>query len=287
MSTDRLTPAAESLASPAVRGVPSPPLVQAAPDGGEAQEAAACASCGTPATGAFCTHCGQEHARARVLSLREFVAESLDTFVSFDSKVLRSLVPLVARPGVLTREYLDGRRAPYLSPMKVFVVLNVAFFFLVQVFDPVTAEIALGSPEAVEQVAEARGASTAAFSARLEGEIADALPTWIFVIVPLFALGVAGLYAGSRRPVALHLVFAFHFMAFVLVAFAPGVVTRVDAANTAALLALPVYLVVALRRVHRQSWPTSVAKGLAAALWFYVLLYLYYVVVVGLALARV
>jgi hypothetical protein len=45
------------------------------------------------------------------------------------------LIPLLVRPGQLTRDYLEGRRARYMPPFRMYLVLSVVFF-VVAFFDP-------------------------------------------------------------------------------------------------------------------------------------------------------
>jgi len=43
---------------------------------------------------------------------------------------VRTFVTLVAHPGLLTREYVCGRRRRYLRPLQVFLMCNALFFFV-------------------------------------------------------------------------------------------------------------------------------------------------------------
>jgi hypothetical protein len=51
------------------------------------------------------------------------------------SLVWRTLLPLLIRPGKLTKDYLEGRRARYMPPFRMYLVLSVVFF-VVAFFDP-------------------------------------------------------------------------------------------------------------------------------------------------------
>src|SRR5271170_2220710 len=91
--------------------------------------AAVCANCGAPVSGKFCGHCGQrlEH---RVHSLSEFLGEAAEVITHADSRVWQTFVPLLFRPGFLTEQYLAGRRASYLPPFRLYIVLSVIFFLV-------------------------------------------------------------------------------------------------------------------------------------------------------------
>jgi hypothetical protein len=66
-------------------------------------------------------------------SLHKLLVEALGDLYNFDSRLWRSLGLLLFRPGRLTREYLEGRRARYVPPFRLYVVLSLLFFFLLAV----------------------------------------------------------------------------------------------------------------------------------------------------------
>ncbi len=88
-----------------------------------------CLNCGTPATGKFCAECGQEN-EDQTVAVKLLARDLLSDVASFDSKLLRTLVPLVVRPGFLTNEYNAGKRVCYLSPFKLYLTLSVLFFLV-------------------------------------------------------------------------------------------------------------------------------------------------------------
>lgn len=103
------------------------------------EPAATCANCGAPVSGNYCSHCGQrlEH---QVHSLSEFLGEAAEVITHADSRVWRTFVPLLFRPGFLTQQYLAGRRASYLPPFRLYIVLSVIFFLMVSLATRVTKQ---------------------------------------------------------------------------------------------------------------------------------------------------
>ena len=93
-----------------------------------------CLNCGTELRGQYCGHCGQR-ATSRLISLWELVRDAFGDLFEFDSRLWRTLTPLLIRPGRLTRDYLEGRRARYMPPFRMYLVLSV-IFFVVAFFDP-------------------------------------------------------------------------------------------------------------------------------------------------------
>ena len=93
-----------------------------------------CLNCGTLLIGQYCASCGQR-ARTRLISIWELVRDAVGDLFELDSRLWQTLIPLTARPGQLTRDYLMGRRARFMPPFRTYLVLSLAFF-LVAFFDP-------------------------------------------------------------------------------------------------------------------------------------------------------
>ena len=93
-----------------------------------------CLNCGTRLQGQYCGVCGQR-ARSRLISLWELVSDAFGDLFELDSRIWRTLIPLLIRPGRLTRDYLEGKRARYMPPFRSYLVLSLVFF-VVAFFDP-------------------------------------------------------------------------------------------------------------------------------------------------------
>ncbi|MCO4811052.1 MAG: DUF3667 domain-containing protein [Gammaproteobacteria bacterium] len=93
-----------------------------------------CLNCGTELSGQYCGTCGQR-ARGRLISLWELLQDAFGDLFEVDSRLWRTLIPLLIRPGKLTLDYLEGRRARYMPPFRMYLVLSV-IFFVVAFFDP-------------------------------------------------------------------------------------------------------------------------------------------------------
>src|SRR5687768_3823464 len=89
----------------------------------------ACRNCGADMAGAWCHACGQKRVTAGERGLRHLLGEAFRQATDVDGKLLRSLRLLLFSPGMLSREYLDDRRARYASPITLFLIANVLYFF--------------------------------------------------------------------------------------------------------------------------------------------------------------
>jgi len=95
----------------------------------------ACSNCGAALPGAYCSACGQRRLDARDRRLSHLLTEAFKQVTEIDGKLLRSLRLLLFSPGMLSREYMDGRRVRYASPISLFVLANVIYFFAPAVSD--------------------------------------------------------------------------------------------------------------------------------------------------------
>lgn len=85
-----------------------------------------CANCNAQLAGRYCHECGQTAHVHR--SIGHMIEELLHGVLHFDSKAWRTLPALIIHPGKLTRDYIDGKRTRYVSPLFLFLFLNVVMF---------------------------------------------------------------------------------------------------------------------------------------------------------------
>jgi hypothetical protein len=78
-----------------------------------------CLNCGTALAGEFCHACGQ-HAHVH-RTLTAFLHDLLHGVLHFEGKIWNTLPLLALKPGELTRRYIDGERAKFVSPMALFL----------------------------------------------------------------------------------------------------------------------------------------------------------------------
>jgi hypothetical protein len=120
---------------------PPPPVPSTATADAEFTRAVAdppartCPNCGAPAHGPYCYACGQSE-KGMIRHLSEVMADLADILFNVDSRIFRSLGDLYFRPGYLTTEYLQGRRARYVTPFRLFFFLSIIAFFAIQASIP-------------------------------------------------------------------------------------------------------------------------------------------------------
>ena len=95
---------------------------------GQRQADGQCLNCSAQLTGPFCSQCGQNGRPVRKLS--QLLLEFLNSLFHFDTKAWRTLPMVLFRPGTLTRDYIYGKRARYISPLATFLLCVFALFFV-------------------------------------------------------------------------------------------------------------------------------------------------------------
>jgi hypothetical protein len=85
-----------------------------------------CLNCGAPLTGPFCAACGQKAHVHR--SVRAFFTDFVQGLFNFEGKIWRTLPMLAWRPGEMTRRYIAGERARFISPVGLYLFTVFAMF---------------------------------------------------------------------------------------------------------------------------------------------------------------
>jgi Protein of unknown function (DUF3667). len=109
----------EALADAVTGGVLSRAVEPKAGEGAGHTHESSCLNCGAPLTGPYCSACGQHAHVHRTLSA--FFHDFAHGVLHFEGKIWRTLPLLAWRPGELTRRYIEGQRASFVSPIALFL----------------------------------------------------------------------------------------------------------------------------------------------------------------------
>jgi hypothetical protein len=228
-----------------------------------------CANCAAVLGGPYCSQCGQEDGPLRP-SIHEFVREFGNEHFGLDSKIGHTLRALLV-PGALTREYLAGRRARYVRPLRLYISISVIFFLILALrgrdagvvklnFGTTTPTATAAAPRVqswFDQLMERKAAKLRAesldeaahgFSERFTHWLGDGM----FLLVPVFA-AIVGLLVRGDHTYGEHFVFALHVHAFAFLALIPPLLVPASWRSVTDLFAIGVlvYALVALRHVYK------------------------------------
>lgn len=218
-----------------------------------------CGDCLAVVSGIFCAHCGQQQ-KSPVRHFRQLVGEFFNDVLNLDSRLLDTLKILLFRPGRLSMDYFADRRTRYLSPIKLYFLLSIVAFFLIQqrldtavaTGEPIKAEIndmhftlgnfngkpwnAESNPIVVAWLPDAANALMNERLGRLEKIVRQrdwtqllhaglaATPQALLLLLPFSALLLKLVYLWERRLYIEHLIVALHNHAFLLLAISIGLV---------------------------------------------------------------
>jgi hypothetical protein len=269
---------------------------------------AACPNCGEAFAGSagrrprFCPECGQE-TTIRPPTMGEFLQQFGGAYLATEGALWRSLKLLLLKPGALTVEYLGGRRKHYVLPLRLYLTISLLVLLLLRAFGSGSVEVNPGNSApvakenqniAIDFNGHGAGVRNGVFfceklpewacnrlkrrldiePARVQLEIESFADRFIgnlgsamFLLLPTFALWLKLAYFNRRLRYTEHLVFALHVHAFW---FAALLLTLPGWWPLAAfaLLAVPAYTLVAMKRVYGgRLWPRLLRAGLVTTLY--------------------
>ena len=249
----------------------------------------ACLNCeqpfGTPRP-RFCPQCGQE-SNVKPPTLREFAQQFGGSYIAVEGALWRTLKLLLFKPGAATAEYLAGRRRRYVLPLRLYLTISVVVLLVLRATAAVQIDVqdndrALHKPRSMaihlgfgeaglqDNVFFCRGlpdwmchriqrridVDPKALKAQIAGigeRFVANLGTAMFVLLPSFALWLRLAYRNRHLRYTEHLVFALHVHAFWFLMLAL-MLTDQALLSGIGFFAVPVYTLLALRRVYGGRW---------------------------------
>jgi len=205
-----------------------------------------CKNCQTSLDSAYCPTCGQRDVdleRPIWGLIRDVVKETFE----LDGRAALTVKTLFRYPGMLTYEFLAGRRRAYSPPLRLYLVISISFFILISWLAQIGILLEPGQEPVFDAAVQARFLS-------------DDLPRLMFVLLPVFALLLKIVYV--RRLYFDHLIFSLHLhsAAYVILAL---MLPLENLANRHTILMISqvvllvyflAYFVTAVRRVYQSDW---------------------------------
>jgi hypothetical protein len=252
-----------------------------------------CLNCGAPLSGTFCAACGQRVVPADP-TVAEFAGDAWQELSGYDGRIASTCKALM-HPGQLTRDYLSGRRARYLSPVRLYLTASVIYFLVAAAAPTPTlsqSPTEVRGPGIRIAVLDDRGNPllTEADRADLEAQLQQAswptrwllnaiardplafrehlftvMPRVFFALLPIFAAIVWLFYRQRRFPAALVFAAHLHAVAFLVFAVSEGMKFSrqpvvIGVTTFVATVVFAVYALQSTRAVFGGSWPRTLAK---------------------------
>ena len=181
-----------------------------------------CGNCGAELTGPFCSQCGEKRLTPKDYSLGHFLEEAIDSVTHLDSRFLRTFKLLFRKPGELSNAFFHGGRSRYTKPLSLFIIINIVFFFVQPhsgMFGYKYSQYMKDQSHhaAVQEHLRKTGESEQSYATRFNANLQNQKKSVLIFAVPVLALLMTVLFAGSGRTYAEHLVFSVQVYAFLLV----------------------------------------------------------------------
>jgi hypothetical protein len=292
------TPARDTSALPEP-AVMDPARQEPAPLDSAPAPPARCKNCNAALLGRFCVNCSQA-ADVHVPSTVELLHEMLEGLTHSDSRLWRTLKLLWFKPGMLTQEFVAGRRLAYLPPFRLYLILSIVFFLIASFVHPTGQLVQFddaSAPAAASSDSPVTGCQDANFITftndpkwnqrfqhacqevvRDNGKtllpvVVHTAPKAMFIFLPLIAFLHMLLYWRPRHRYAEHLLFFIHLHAFyfsvAIVMFCAILATGSwpkmsgvsDFPQTVLGWYAAIYTLFAMRRVFRRGWAGTLFKA--------------------------
>ena len=212
-----------------------------------------CKNCQSSLDSAYCPTCGQRDVDLErpIWGLIGGVVK--ETF-ELDGRAALTVKTLFRYPGLLTSEFLAGRRRTYTSPLRLYLAISISFFIVIAWFAKSGMLLEPGQDPSFDAAVQARFLS-------------DDLPRLMFIMLPMFALLMKIVYLD--RLYFDHLIFSLHLHSVAYVILAMMLPLEALASRHIVLLIMQVvpfvyflaHFVLAVRRVYQSKWLVVVFKS--------------------------
>jgi len=263
------------------------------------QPAGACHNCHAPVSEKFCGQCGQP-SHVHVASAQEFIHHFVGHYIAAEGKLWGTLMALLFRPGLLTLEFVRGRRGRYIDPLRLLLTISLLAFLALKGLtylsvhstekpaiqaqqtaadahkqaQPLSltgrvlfAVFEASSPKFADNFAKYRAMRDEAQAEKLWNTWLAAGPTIILCLIPIVAAILKLLHVGTGWRYGEHLVFSLHLQAVALLVFLAWFALD-EYTKPLALLpigGLLVYCLLAMRRLYGGAWPVLLVRWAALA----------------------
>lgn len=233
-----------------------------------------CPNCGADLVGEYCHNCGQKEIHSHDFALGHFFGHVVHEFTHLDSnKILRTFSSLLFRPGLLTAEYLAGRKGRYIKPLRIYLTFSALYFlFAWGALSDIRGGIQrINRNPMTIAMAQKKGMEPQALAEKIQQKAEKYSAALRFASVLVSGVFLTLLYYRTRKYYVEHLIFSLHYYSFDF--FCKSVFALLFIVTPAVGLKLPtqilnlfyptalVYFLFAIRRVYKQSWTTTLLKS--------------------------
>jgi len=274
-----------------------------------------CRNCSTQTVGRYCHECGQDLLAGVGQPIIKMTAHVFEHAFALEGKTPRTLFNLMFRPGFLPNEYFLGKINRYVHPVKLFWMSTLIFFALligrmdfdnlqpqvttsenaklsIQFNNTLTDSLANNSIQAHGEEEAEKIKKSLEIGSVLVKYGAKFAPYTTFLLIPIFALLLAGFFWRKKLFYIFHLVFAVHFHTFLWIYLSILLIINMFTPKwtypnwlSFLLFLIPgVYLAIAFHRFyHSKTRWQAVWKAFVIGILYFLLIIIVTVLLIGLA----
>ncbi len=183
-----------------------------------------CLNCGASVKERFCHQCGQHVRDNSDRSLGRLLGDFLGNIFFLDNRFLLSMRYLLRFPGRMTVEFLEGKRKKFISPVTLFLFLNLIYFFVspltdysISLYDQTHSQLfSKWTKELVDEKLKKEELDWRSYSIAYQNGSDNISKSIIIINIPLIAILVYLMAFKQRRFYFDSLIFAFHFFSLFL-----------------------------------------------------------------------
>jgi hypothetical protein len=263
------------------------------------EEPGVCKTCGAQITANFCSNCGEKKFIPGEHTIRHFFGDVLNAITSLDGNFLQTAKLMIMKPGVMSYQYIHGRRVPFIKPMSMFFIVNLIYFMFsygdalnttlyAQMHNiPFQSEI---STKIVEKKLKAEKKNLKNFTVEYHNQSTDIAKSWLILMVLYFSVPLALVNYNRKVFYFDHLTVSLEFMStatmilFIILPliFSPlirlGIVSEEEFnlfSKYPLILMSLLFLYLFERNTYKQSIFRSLTKASLLVFFFYVTLQVY------------
>lgn len=228
-----------------------------------------CLNCGEEVSGNYCSNCGQKFQPTKV-PLRLFLDDVVETLFTIDNRLFRTLRDLFLKPGKVTIDYIEGRRAKYLPPLRIYLSISVVYFLFAQFIESDKILFVNFTQDAESDL-----------------NLAKIIQTGLFFLVPVLAL-ILKIFHRKRKAFYIeYLIFSVHLhsvwfvlftiqmlIGFLVTILGDGLSSTVNNAvsifGETFQIGAMIFLVISVKKVFGENWMKAIFKSIST-LFIYLL----------------
>ena len=274
-----------------------------------------CQNCETQYKGNYCPECGQSATEFNK-PIKFLFVDIVGNIFAFDTRFWKTIVSLIFKPGTLTANYVQGQRARYMPPFRLYIFTSFFVFLLLSIYVNKEVEIDEDSWTEISSTLKKKLKDEAAVlnssesqNLKNEDEKEKVIETvlkvidnpsaylnryikyvsWsMFLLMPIYGFYLWLFFFRSKRYYYSHLIFALNQHSFVFLFFVGLIFLQLLWPNRSIYPELylgyivPVYLYLGIRKFYKKGWFASLFRLVLIGVLYNLTLFIALIAILGI-----